>query len=72
MGMAEECSWYDTVVGRFRRKVTLRVVSSSVWIKDDLDEVYSRMGSAHAGTRTVQKVWRTPNNNPMLETSPFA
>ncbi len=41
------------------------------WIKKDLGDLRSRMGNAHAGPTTVQKVWRTPNNNPIVEASPF-
>ncbi len=42
------------------------------WIKEDVSDLRSRMGTAHAGERTVQKVWRTPNNNPIVEKSPLA
>ncbi len=53
-------------------EVDHKVDIGALWIKKDVSDLCSRMGIPHAGERTVQKVWRTPNNNPMVEKSPLA
>lgn len=62
------------VVSGLVGKKSSRGSGGSSWCRWRLDwaDRSSRMGMAHAGRNTVQKVWRTPNNNPIVEASPFA